>query len=416
LEVHTVKRSPIVASVAIIVGLLAAGGALAFWKYRQINSSKGGGGFEPAWAVETVKATTKTFQPTAKMIGTVFAIQSVDVRNELAGTITKVGFESGAIVEAGQVILQQDTSTEEAELQAAQAAVKVADAGAEVIKANITLWENNTRRFSQAVEMNAAPASELDNAKASLASAKAQLEQSIAASTEAKARVSQIQAMIAKKTIKAPFRARAGLRNIHPGQYIAEGTTVVALQSLTDDIYVDVAIPQDQAEQVKVGDVFMANSAVLGGTPTPITVSAMDAVVNPMTRNVRIRGVFKNPSERLRPGMFMDVEVPVGKPQELVVVPTTAVRRASYGDHVFLVGPGKTPDELRAKQTFVTLGPTLGDQVAVVKGVDVGAEVAAAGSFKLNEGAKVMRVQPGQTPGTDVSQPPAQPAQANSSH
>lgn len=409
------KRSPIVASVAIIAGLLLAGGALALWKYRQIKAGGAQGGFEPAWAVETVKASTATFQPKAKMIGTVLAVQYVDVRNELAGVVTKVGFESGAVVEAGQTILQQDTTTEEAELQAAMAAVKVAEAGAEVVRANISLWETNTRRFAQAVEMNAAPASELDNARAQLASAKAQLEQSAAASAEAKAMVAQIESRIAKKNIKAPFRARAGLRNVHPGQYLAEGTTVVSLQALTDDIYVDVAVPQDQAEQVKVGDVFMANSAVLGPEPTPIRVAAMDAVVNPNTRNVRIRGVFKNPGERLRPGMFMDVEVPIGDAQTVIVVPTTAIRRASYGDHVFLIGPGQKPDELRAKQVFVTLGPTLGDQVTVLKGLDVGAEVAAAGSFKLNDGSLVMRAQPGQQPGTDASKPP-QKAQASSAN
>jgi membrane fusion protein, multidrug efflux system len=406
-----VKLHPkvIATGISIFIGLGIIAGGLYLLKMHQIKQGQGPG-FVPQWAVEPVQAKTTTWQATSQLVGTAFAIQSVTVSNELSGTVKSVGFESGAVVEAGQVLIQQDTSTEQADLEAAQAAVAVADAGARVVQANIDLWESNVRRISRAVEANASPATELDNARAQLASNHAQLDQSRASSQEAKARVAQIQAMIDKKTIRAPFKARTGLRTVHPGQYLGEGSQIVALQSITDQIYLDFAVPQEHAQRVKVGDTFIMTSKVLDNRPVPIKVFAIDATVNTNTRNIRVRALLDNKDQRIAPGMFVDVEVPISPPQSYVVVPSTAVRRSSFGDHVFLIMPGeKKGDPELAEQKFVTLGPTLDDMVIVKEGLKEGELLAGAGSFKLYPKALVMRAQGDLKPGDMANAPKNNP-------
>ncbi|CAG0955694.1 Multidrug export protein AcrE [Phycisphaerales bacterium] len=377
----------IVTAAVILVGLLATAGGLAFWKVRS-NHGEPNQAFEPAETTEVVAARVVPWRPEARLVGTVISVRSVTVSSEVSGVVKEVHFESGAIVEAGQLLLTLDASTEQADLAASEANVRVMEAAARVVETNIQLWESNTRRLTQAVEASAASATELDTAKATLASARAQLDRANAEWEQAKARVEQVKALIEKKSIKAPFRAKAGLRNVHLGQYLAEGTVIVGLQGLDDNIYLDFALPQEQGHRVKPGDSVMATSAVLGEEPVRIEVVAIDAAVDTSTRNVRIRAVVSNKEGRLRPGMFVDISVPVGEMQDYIMIPGTAVRRASYGDHVFVIAPGDG-GMLRAKQRFIKLGPSVGTGVIVLQGLAAGDEVAASGSFKLREGAAV---------------------------
>lgn len=398
------RAKTVTAAVVVLGGIVLVGGSLALWKHRGIQAAKHAPpmGEWPVSATVATAGTTK-WQATADLVGTVIAKRSVTVENEVAGSIEDVRFDSGAIVEAGQVLLTLEASRERADLVSAEAAVKVAEAGVKVAETRIAWGEANLRRMSMAVEGKVATESDLDKARTDLDQYKAEMERAKAAVTQEKARADQVRVLIDKKTIKAPFKARAGLRNVHVGQYLAEGTQVVMLQSVEDTIYLDFAIPQEHLFRVNVGTVVTATSSVFGGKPVEIKVVAMDAAANPSTRNVRVRGEVANVNEVLRPGMSVDIRVPIGGEQEFVVVPTIAVRRASFGDHVFVVEPstkeGDQPGTVRARQTLVTLGSAVGPDTIVLKGLNAGQVVAADGSFKLRDGAMVVSGPPGGSPG-----------------
>lgn len=415
------NRKPVIAGTVLIGALLLVGGSLAYWKYRQIAASANAGGMEPPEFVDITAAEATTWQPTAKLVGTVIGKRSITLANEVVGVITEVNFESGDTVQPGHVLVRFDTATEEADLAAAQAAERLAVASIDIAQANtraaragLDLSESNRRRTLEASTTGSVVTeSELDRVKAEVEQAAAilqreesSLESARAEVDQRRAQVRQIQTLISKKTLVAPFLARLGMRTVHPGQFLAEGTSIVSLTELTEDIYVDFAVPQEYAARVNAGTVVMAKSAMLGSDSVPITVVSLDATVNPTTRNVRVRSSVPNPGYLLRPGMFVDVDVPVDQPREYVTVPSTAVRRAAFGDHVFIVGPGDPekdqPGALRAHQRKVTLGSDLGGRVIVSTGLVAGERIAAGGSFKLREGALVMEAPP----------PPATPPQA----
>ncbi|MDX2146112.1 MAG: efflux RND transporter periplasmic adaptor subunit [Planctomycetota bacterium] len=402
---------------AVVLGLLALlAGTVALVRWRDSSAGPAQAGFEPAEAVDIVSVTTRPWQARAKLVGTVFPIQFINVRNELAGRVTEVNFQSGSLVNEGDVILRLDTSTEEADLASAKASEKVAEASIRVMQAELKFQELNLARVREAAARDAAAGTDVDRAVATMDSARANLDRTQAELAQSKARVALMEAEIAKKTIIAPFRARAGIRNVHPGQYLAEGADVVSLQGVSDEIFLDFAVPQSEAVRATPGMTVRANSMILGQEPVEIRVVAVDAAADRTTRNVRVRAVVPNPDERLKPGMFVDVEVPVGDESEHIVVPVTAVRRASYGDHVFLVeedtggpgagapgpgapegGPGGGPGggpQLRARQQFVKLGPVLGSQVIVLEGLSVGQRIATNGSFKLRDGVLIIPAPP----------------------
>lgn len=398
---------------AIGVGLVAAlvvlGGGVYLWKsFKNSAASAMPQGFEPAEAVETIEARKATWQPTASMVGTVFALRSITVSNEVAGTVKAINFDSGSVVEKDDVLLTFDTSTEEADLKAAEATINMATANRTMIETSVALAESRARRISEAMEHRAASAMDLDQAKADLDAARANLERTAAELAQSRARADQVRAIINKKTIRAPFKARAGIRTIHPGQYLKEGSEIAALQGIDKQIYLDFALPQEEARRVKPDAVFMITSKMLGPAPVPIKVVAMDSQASLMTRNVRVRGIVDNTNDALRAGMSIEVVVPVEDPHEYVVVPILAVRHATYGEHVFLIGPstkeGEGPEKLRARQQFIKLGPTIGSDVIVLDGLKAGDRLASIGSFKLRDGALVMPPPP---PGTPAAAPAA---------
>jgi len=401
-------KSKTILAAGVVLGLIAAvGGGLTLWKVRANKASGGGGGFEQFETVQVIHASTAKWRPSADLSGTVIALQSVTLANEVAGLVREVNFKSGQIVEEGQALVELDSSTEHAELDAAEATVKAAEASIRVVEANIRYAEANLRRIAEALALKASTENDIDQAQAALDGQKAMMEKSIAERDQAKARVMQIRTMIAKKTLKAPFKAVAGLRSIHPGQYLMEGTTVVGLQMVSDKIYLDFALPQDQADRVKPGDVVMASAPAISKEPLRIEVVAIDATADVNTRNVRIRSIVPNPDQRLRPGMFVDVNVAVDPYQDFTVVPTTAVRRSSFGDHVFVIRPDeKDPQKLRAHQQFITLGPAVGGDTIVLSGLKSGDEIAAVGSFKLREGVMVVKGDPNKMPEGGPGGPP----------
>ncbi|MFZ4429897.1 MAG: efflux RND transporter periplasmic adaptor subunit [Phycisphaerales bacterium] len=399
------KFGRIVAAAFILGSLLLIGAGLAWWKYGQIKAAMSAPPPpEPAAAAELLDVVARPWTPTVRLVGSVFALESISVSNEVSGVVRAVAFESGQVVDAGQVLLQLDDATEQADLAAARATQRVADADVQVAEAQVrsaqasaTLAASDLRRVRQAVESKAAAETTLDRAAADVEQAQALLAQAMsgverakAASEQAAAKVRQLEALAQKKTIKAPFKARVGIRSVHPGQYLGENTRVADLQGIADTVYLDFAIPQDQAWRVKPGMIFPAISATLGEGLVPLRVQAVDASVDRATRNVRVRSVVPNPDERLRPGTFVDVEVPLGEPGERLLVPAVAVRRSSYGDHVFVAEPAEQPGLFRVRQRFVTLGAGVGGDVIVEKGLAAGDRIATSGSFKLRDGALVM--------------------------
>lgn len=435
------QMKPFVAGVALLAALVAVGGGLAFWKYRQIQSAQGMGGFVPPQAVEVVEAETIPWQPRSRLVGTVIAVRGVNLANEIVGVVKEVNFNSGDTVEPGQVLIKLDTSTEEADLAAAKATERLASSGIEVAQAEITmaksaadLAHSTLKRYKSAATASSVSESDVDKAKSEVERAEAAQERAESSLAKAKAerdqataRVQQIETIIAKKTLSAPFKARVGMRTVHPGQYLSEGTKIVDLTELTDNIFIDFAVPQEYAQRVSPGMVVSAKSRLLGTDDAKITVVSVDATVNPVTRNVRVRSSVANPGYKLKPGMFIDVEVPVAPPVDSIVVPATAVRRAAFGDHVYVIGPAdpsklppmpagappmQGPPPMVAHQRMVQLGANLGDRVVIAGGLQAGEKVVTGGSFKLMDGALVAVVPaPGTSPATaGAANPSGSPA------
>ena len=423
------NKAPFIAGVATLAGLVVVGGAVAAWKYKQIHAPNPMAGMVPPQFVSTTVVKSVPWQPRSRLVGTVVAVRNIALANEVVGVVSSVGFDSGATVEAGQVLVNLTTETEKADLAAAQAALRLAESNIEVSQAEIKIAQSTLdlakttlKRYESAVTASSVSQSDLDKAKseveranAALDRANSSLARSKAERDQSAARVSQIETVIAKKTLKAPFKARAGMRTVHPGQYLAEGTTIVSLTELTDDIYLDFAVPQEQAARVTPGMVVTAKSEMLGTDEAKITVVSVDATVNPVTRNVRVRSSVPNPGYKLKPGMFIDVEVPTAAAKPYIVVPATAVRRASFGDHVFVLAPmdmskmppppppppgspppgaQQGPPPMTATMRKVTLGANLGDSIIVLDGLKEGEMIAADGAFKLYEGAMVMEGPP----------------------
>lgn len=406
------KAKPVIAGIALLLVLGAVGGGI--WKWRQHDdaaAAKQAGGAPPSF-VNTAIVETSTWQPTARLVGTVIAKRAITLSNEVTGVITEVGFKSGDTVDAGQVLIKLDTRTEQADLAAAEASERLATASIEsaqadvrVAESNLSLARSNQKRFTDAATSNSVSASDIDRVNADVAKATADLERQRAAVVKAQAdkdqshaRVDQIKVTISKKTLTSPFRARVGIRTVDPGQLLPEGTSIVSLTELTDEIYLDFAVPQEYAARIVPGMVVMASSKLLGGDSIPITVEGLDATVNPGTRNVRIRSSVKNPDFRLRPGMAIEVVVPTDPPVQCVTIPTTAVRRAAYGDHVFVLVPdesqGHMPGAMIAKQRMVKLGADMGEKQVVESGLQAGEKIAGDGSFKLMDGGVVMQSPP----------------------
>jgi membrane fusion protein (multidrug efflux system) len=342
----------------IVVGI---GGALAAWKYLSLREQDAAAANqpEPTEAVATAVAQPREHRRTATSVGTVLALRSVTLRNELAGTVHQVRLVPGQIVQAGALLVALDVSVEQAELKALQA---------EAVLAETTL-----ERMRRLGEHQAVAQQDVDQARADRDVALAQ--------------IARTNAIIARKMIRAPFRAQVGLSDVHPGQYLVEGTQLTTLQGVADSAYVEFTVPQRVATGLKVGD----RVEVLASTeasPATARIAALDARVDSTTRNAMVRATIAGGPGAPAPGASVRVVVPVGPPAMAVVVPASALRKGPGGDHVFIVAPdsaGRTRAHLRQVES----GPMLGDEVVILRGLRPGEQVAASGSFKLREGVLV---------------------------
>ncbi len=349
---------------------------IGFVKFQQIKTAIAAAkSFQPPpEAVTTIIARVQPWQEMVDAVGSVAPVEGVTLSVDQPGIVDRILFESGARVKAGQTLVTLDTRQEQAEMASAQAAQELAQVSFD--------------RAKRLLDQQLIAPSDYDQAAA-------QLKQSVA-------NVNQMKATIDNKTIRAPFSGVAGIRQVNLGQYVHSGDPVVPLQSL-NPIYVNFSVPQQQIQLLHAGDTVWAtsdtSSAENAGRITAINPEADDA-----TRNVQIQATFRNPDERLRPGMYVSVKVGLGSRDPVIALPSSAINYAPYGNSVFIVdnlkGPnGQTYRGLR--QQFVTLGASRGDQVAVLHGVKPGEEVVTSGVFKLRAGEAVLvnnKVQPSDNP------------------
>lgn len=351
--------------------------ALGFVKIRQFQAMAGqfAAMQPPPEAVTTVVAAREEWPLTLSAIGTVAAVQGVAVSADLPGIVEHIAFESGRRVEQGDLLVRLDTRQEQAQLAAAEAQLELA--------------RLNLERMTGLVEQDAVSRAEYDNAAA--------------AHKQAEARIREIRATIERKTIRAPFSGVLGIRQVNRGQYLTAGDPVVPLQSL-NPIYVNFGVPQQDAGGMTRGRRVRISVAELDDSAFSGRITAIDSIVDETTRNVQVQATLTNRGGALRPGMFVEAQVVLDGDRSVVALPVSAINYAPYGDSVFVVTDMKTPDGQSyrgVRQQVVTLGPARGDQIAVLSGLEPGAEVVTSGVFKLRNGAAVQvnnTVQPANSP------------------
>ncbi len=345
----------------LLLTVVVSAMALAAWKYWTIQETAAAAASQPE-AMESVTvavAKPMVHRQTATSIGTVLALRSITLRNELPGTVAQVRFAPGQIVEAGTVLVALDMSVEEADLKALEA---------QAVLAKTVL----DRRRSLTQDL-AASQEEVDRARADLDVVRAQ--------------IARTKAILARKTIRAPFRARVGLADVHPGQYLNEGTQITTLQGIDDAVHVDFPVPQHVAAGLKEGDqveVFAAGESA----PIEARIVALDARVDAATRNAMVRARIERAEHSPAPGAAVRIRVPVGSPRQAVSIPVNALRKGPGGDQVFVIEPG-TDGKPRAHVRRVESGAMLGDEIVIHAGLSEGERVAASGSFKLRDGVLV---------------------------
>jgi membrane fusion protein, multidrug efflux system len=332
--------------------------------------------------VSTTRAQRQTWEGTLNAVGTIVAARGVALSNDVPGIVSQLHFDSGATVQRGQVLVELDAKVERAQLDS--------------VRARRDLAEMSLKRTRALVTTGAIAPAQLDNDESTY--------RSLAADASA------LEAQIAKKSIRAPFSGRLGLRSVNLGQYLAPGTLIAALESM-QTVYVDFTLPQQELGKLRTRMPVRVSDASHGGSLAEGVVSAIAPEVDTLTRDVKVRASIANPGEKLHPGMFVQVAVVLPEKQNVLVVPATAIVHATYGDSVFIAekpsGAAATAQPTRvARQQFVRAGEMRGDFVSVVDGINLGEEVVTAGAFKLRNGAPLLannnvKLAPQVTPHTD---------------
>jgi len=356
MKIKTVLLS--IAGILLVVGLLA--GTKVLQISTLINQKKTA--TLPPEVVTSFQAKEQQWESLVTSVGSLEAVQGVTITAEVSGKVTNIAFEPGTKVKAGDLLLQQDIAAETAQLRSAEAAVDLA---------RITL-----ERSKKMLATKVVAESNYDNAEASLKQAQAQAD--------------GIRAAIAKKTIRAPFSGRLGIRLVNIGQIIKEGEPIVSLQNM-DSIYVNFLVPQQQLPLIRLGyAVRLSSDGLPPGRMLEGTVTAINPDVDAASRNIRIQATVTNALEELRPGMFAQVTVVLPESKPVLTVPATAVLYAPYSDSVFLVEEAKEGGGKVVHQQFVRLGERRGDFVAVTSGLKPEQTLVSTGAFKLRNGQSVV--------------------------
>ncbi|HEY5974678.1 MAG TPA: efflux RND transporter periplasmic adaptor subunit, partial [Geobacteraceae bacterium] len=316
----------------------------------------------PPETVTTTVTRTDSWETSLTAVGTLTAVQGVTVAAELPGKVVSIDFAPGAPTAKGQVLLRQDTSSEEAQLPGAVA--------------QVTLARTNLQRAEQLLADGIISRSDHDTA--------------VATARQVQSQADNIRATIAKKTIRAPFSGQLGIRQANLGQILREGDPIVTLQAL-DPIYVDFTLPQQQLPQLRSGLPVRLTSDALPGETVTGRITAINPQVDADTRNLKVQATVANPAGKLRPGMFTQVAVGLPVRQPVLVIPATAVLYAPYSDSVFVVEEAKEGKKGQVlRQQFIRLGTRRGDFVAVTSGLKGGETIVSTGVFKLRNGQAVV--------------------------
>jgi membrane fusion protein, multidrug efflux system len=355
-----------------VVGLLF-GGIFGYHAFKAHMLKKSMAGMQmPPSTVTAIRAELHPWQPQLKAVGSLRAVRGVDVTSEISGLVRTLRFKSGDNVKAGQVLVQLNADADIAQLHALEAAAELAG----------TVYTRDRKQFDvQAISQAA-----LDADIADLKSKRAQVAQQVA--------------LVNKKTISAPFAGRLGISTVNPGQYINPGDKIVTLQAL-DSIYCDFLLPQQELSRISLGQKVIVISDTYPGRRFEGRITAINPQVDAATRNFQAEATLASPRHELLPGMYASVEVQAGAVERHLTLPQTAVTYNAYGDTAFVVEEsGKGPDGkpfLAVRQTFITVGGTRGDQVAILKGIKEGDMVVTSGQIKLKNGSPVIinnQVQP----------------------
>lgn len=311
--------------------------------------------------VSAMKAGSSDWQPRIDAVGSLRAVRGAELSLEVPGVVEEIAFQSGDEVQAGQVLLRLRNDDEVAKLQSLEATAQLAQ-----ITYDRDVKQLKAQAISQAI---------VDNDEANLRNAKAQ--------------VAQQKAVVEKKTLRAPFAGKLGLRQVDLGQFLSAGTMIATLQSL-HPIFVDFLLPQQAVAQISVGQTVKAKVDAFPGREFAGKITAINPKIETASRNVQVRATLPNLDQKLLPGMFATVELETGAAQHMVTLPQTAVSYNPYGSLVYIVDDknkdaGGKPQPV-ARQVFVTTGATRGDQVAILKGVADGDMVVTSGQIKLRNG------------------------------
>ncbi len=323
---------------------------------------------EPPQTVSATEAHLEEWQPSLSAVGTVRAVRGADLAFEVAGAVAKVDVTPGAEVKLGQPLVHLNDTAERAQLAQLQATAALA--------------ELNFRRAKEQMAARIISQAEFDAADADLKAKRAAVE--------------ALAALAAKKHLIAPFAGRVGLVGPSAGAYLQAGATVLTLQQM-DPVYVDFFLPQKELSSVKIGQKVLLGLDAYPSRTFTGKVTAVNSKVDPATRNVEVEATFPNADRALVPGMFANVRMDVGTKQQYLTLPQTAITYNPYGAVVFQAiksqaqGPGgKTVESLLAQQAFVTTGPSRGDQVAILKGIEPGAKIVTSGGLKLRNGTPLI--------------------------
>lgn len=357
----------------MLAAMLVLVGGIFAWRFYQISKSGKAAAAQvrPPVTVSAELAREDTWQPTLRTTGSLLAVQGVMMSNESAGIVEKIGFESGDVVQKGALLVQLNVTADHAQLRSYVAAAELARQNLERAK---TLRASNV------------------NAPADLEGVQAQHD-------EALANAENVRAVIAKKTILAPFSGRLGLRQIDLGQFLPVGTDIVSLQSL-DPIYVNFALPQQDVSKVKKGQGVELTLDAYPGQLFKGAITAFDSRLDTATRTVRVQATLENKDGLLQPGMFGTVAVLLPQQDKVVTVPQSAVTYNPYGNVIYVIESASAPalsaasggvssPVLTVRQQFVKLGETRGDQVAVLSGLKPGEQIVTSGQLKLRDGVNV---------------------------
>lgn len=353
-------------AIMLVAVALVFGGIFGFQAFKAVMIKKFISALSnPPQTVSTTTAASSEWRSAIEAIGSLRAVQGADLSLEVSGVVESISFNSGDDVQEGATLLKLRAADDVARLES--------------LKAMAELNEINFDRTQRLAKSFTVSQAQLDTDSANLKNSKAQ--------------VAQQQAIIEKKILRAPFAGHLGIRAVDVGQYLGAGTSIVTLQAL-DPIYVDFYVPQQAVEEIQIGHKVTVKVDAYEDRTFTGEIAAINPKVDVGNRNVQIRATLKNQDRKLLPGMYATVDIAVGEPATYVTVPQTAIAYNPYGDTVYVVesndnGAG-VKSQLVARQTFVTVGPTRGDQVGLLKGVEAGDMIVTAGQIKLHNGSVVL--------------------------